>query len=313
MLMLYFALSLFTTGGYAFGEMWNKLGQPIEKHAKFPHNTVTFKLLFTEATPDDIPFLRGSPTWQATIAKKPFVVNKLLNKKGPSKERTSPVDLHFLQVDIAVRDSRADDTTGWIFGTFMYHNSIENENPWKRLMPVCLMWGNDPELTKEKYDQGERPKESWINPKAAETLPKTRPYFGWLGRGNGPIDNFKSSCVSCHSTASHPELPALHKEGTTPQPIMDWFRNVKAGEKFRPDEKGVSLDYSLQMSAGFQNYKCWSERWRPFPNLPLYQDKHEIDMGSPPGMLNARGIDFSDYSTEDMNRVTPDKENGEQK
>ena len=54
--------------------------------------------------------------------------------------------MHFLQVDIAVRDSRADDTTGWVFGTFMYHDSVENENPWKRLMPVCLMWGNNPDL-----------------------------------------------------------------------------------------------------------------------------------------------------------------------
>ena len=300
--------SLFAPGGYAFGEMWNKLGQPIKKHAKFPLNTVTFKLLFTEATPKDIPFLEGSPTWKATIAKDPLH-NKLV--KGPSSERTPPVDMHFLQVDIAVRDSRADDTTGWVFGTFMYHNSVENENPWKRLMPVCLMWGNDPKLTEEKYNQGERPKESWINPKAAEALPKTRPYFGWLGRGNGPIDNFKSSCISCHSTASHPEQKSLYKEKyNTKYPVMDWFRNVKAGEKFRPNAKGVSLDYSLQMSAGFQNYKSWSEQWRPFPILPLYRDKHALDAGSPPGMLNARGIDISDYEDQEIKsrEATPSDE-----
>ena len=140
-------------GGFAIGGMWNKWGQPIIKHTKFPNNTVAFKLLFTEATPNDIPFLEGSPTWKATIAKQPLTLN------GPRRERTSPVDLHLLQVDIAVRDSRADDTTGWIFGTFMYHNSVQNENPWKRLMPVCLTWGNDPSLTSEKYDQGERPKD----------------------------------------------------------------------------------------------------------------------------------------------------------
>ena len=281
--------------------MWNKWGQPIPKHTKFPLNTVTFKLLFTQATPNDLPFLRGSPTWKATIAKK--ALNQLEN--GPSKERTQPVDMHFLQVDIAVRDQRADDTTGWVFGTFMYHNSIENDNPWKRLMPVCLMWGNDPDLTKEKYDQGRRPKESWINPKAVEMLPKTRPYFGWLGRGNGPIDNFKSSCVSCHSTASHPPQPSMHKAnehgaGTE----MKWFQNVRAGEKFDKSGRGVSLDYSLQMSAALDNYSSWSKTWRPFPMLPLYQDKHRVPEMSSKSMLNARGIDFSDYTTEDKKEVS---------
>ena len=306
--MILLSINYFPIGGYAFGGMWNELGQPIKKHAKFSLNTVTFKLLFTEATPREIPFLKGSPTWKATIAKDPLH-NKLT--KGPSNERTLPVDMHFFQVDIAVRDSRADETTGWVFGTFMYHDSVKNENPWKRLMPVCLMWGNDPDLTEEKYDQGARPKESWINPKAVETLPKTRPYFGWLGRGNGPVDNFKSSCISCHSTASHPEQKSMYKEKNNIKPkypVMDWFRNIKAGKKFRPEEKGVSLDYSLQMSSGFQNYKSWNEHWRPCPILPLYRDKRAPDAGSPPGMLNARGIDFSDYEDPGMKEATPNEE-----
>ena len=265
--------------------MWNKVGQPTAKNTKFPLNTVAFKLLFTEASPEDISFLKGSPTWKATIAKKDRpsqeckVAKKAVNqiKDSPSRERTEPVDMHFLQVDIAVRDSRADETTGWVFGAFMYHDSVQNENPWRRLMPVCLMWGNDPELTKEKYDQGERPKETWINPKAAEMLPKTRPYFGWLGRGNGPLDDFKSSCVSCHSTASHPAQELMHdpdKDGT--HSVMDWFQNIKAGEKFSKDSKGVSLDYSLQMSSAFKNYHGWEKTWKPCPNLPLYQDKSKI-------------------------------------
>ena len=275
--------------------MWNKWGQPIHKNTKFPHHTVSFKLLFTEATPEDIPFLKGSPTWKATIAKKPVAL-----PDGPSRERTPPIDLHFFQVDIAIRDPRADATTGWVFGTFMYHESVDETNPWRRLMPVCLTWGNDPDLTKEKYEQGERPKESWINPDAAKTLPKTRPYFGWLGRGNGPIDNFKSSCVSCHSTASHPSQPAMYKPAMMDRNEMDWFRNVKAGEKFRQgSRKSISLDYSLQLHAGFDNYHRWCEKWRPIPRwLPLYQDKAGLPSASPKSMLNARGIDFTDYATE---------------
>ena len=285
--------------------MWDKWGQPnTSKHAKFPLNTVTFKLLFTEATPTDIPFLRGGPTWRATIANEAMV-----NESGPSQERTlEPVDLHFMQVDIAVRDPRADDTTGWVFGTFMYHESVPNENPWQRLMPICLMWGNDPDLTEENYNKGQRPIESWINPKAAEALPKTRPYFGWLGRGNGPIDNFKSSCVSCHSTASHPPEHAMHKEKYGNVEVMDWFRNIKAGETFnKSKEQSRSLDYSLQMSGGFDNYSRWSKRWRPFPYFPLYQDTTQgLPAASPKSMLNARGIDFSDYTEEELKKDKTD-------
>lgn len=279
--------------------MWNKWGEPIAKGTKFLNNTVTFKLLFTEATPDDIPFLEGSPTWKATIAKKPLPY--------PSKERTPPVDLHLIQVDIAIRDQRADNTTGWIFGTFQYHDSIKNGNPWKRLMPVCLMWGNDPDLTETKYNQGERPKESWVNPKATATLPKNRPYFGWLGRGNGPVDHFMSSCVSCHSTASHPAqaiMPGKKHENL----IMDWFRNIKAGENFRPGE-GISLDYSLQMSNGFKNYDAWSKSWKPIPALPVYLVEKKLPEERLQKMMLARGVHVPEYTQEEKEHISPNKRN----
>ena len=284
-------------GGYGLGEMWNKCGQPIIKDAKFPYNTVVFKLLFTEATPEDIPFLNGSPTWKATIATKPL--------PHPSVTRTPPTDLHLLQVDIAVRERRADDTTGWVFGTFMYHNSVKNENAWRRLMPVCLMWGDDPDLTEIKYNQGERPKESWVNPKASATLPKNRPYFGWLQRGNGPVDNFKSSCISCHSTASNPVQPILPNNK---YPKMDWFRNIKAGEKFRPGP-GVSLDYSLQLSDGFSNYDSWSKRWKPIPALPVFLTKQAFPEKRLENEMIGRGIDPCDYTSEELEHITPQKKN----
>ena len=136
-------------------------------------------------------------------------------------------------------------------------------------MPVCLTWGNDPGLTPDKYDKGDCPKESWLNPKAVATLPKTRPYFGWLGRGNGLVDNFKSSCISCHSTANHPMLPSKPPRGETRiEQIMSWFRNVKAGENF--GSSGHSLDYSMQMTVGLDNYELWSKQWVPY-YAPVYR------------------------------------------
>ena len=61
--------------------------------------------------------------------------------------------------------------------------------PWDRIIPVGIMWGNDPELTPKLANAGQKPKESWINPEA-ETLRKqlkgNRPSWGWNGRMNGP-------------------------------------------------------------------------------------------------------------------------------
>ena len=57
-----------------------------------------------------------------------------------------------------------------------------------RLMPIGLMWGNDPELTQAKWEAGERPKESWVNPEATQLLKSlggTRPFLGLNDRMKG--------------------------------------------------------------------------------------------------------------------------------
>ena len=128
-------------------------------------------------------------------------------------------------------------------------------------MPTCLMWGNDPSLTHSSYKKGQRVTESWVNPAAQVALSPSRPYFGWLGRGNGPVDNFKSSCISCHSTASSPEVDKMPPKNATDEERMRWFRNIKSGESFSSEGRG--LDYSLQMSVGLKNYDDWDRRWSP--------------------------------------------------
>lgn len=55
------------------------------------------------------------------------------------------------------------------------------------------MWGNDPQLDQAAVDAGEKPVESWINPRADELrkeLGGMRPSWGYNGRLNGPADNF---------------------------------------------------------------------------------------------------------------------------
>ena len=61
--------------------------------------------------------------------------------------------------------------------------------PWDRIIPVGLMWGNDPQLNQAAFEAGDKPKESWINPRAEEIRKKLggrRPSWGWNGRMNGP-------------------------------------------------------------------------------------------------------------------------------
>ena len=67
--------------------------------------------------------------------------------------------------------------------------------PWDRIIPVGLMWGNDPELTQAKYEGGEKPAESWINPEADRIRKKlggSRPSWGWNERLNGPGEEFST-------------------------------------------------------------------------------------------------------------------------
>lgn len=157
-----------------------------------------------------------------------------------------------LQVDVAVRDDRADSTTGWVFGTFMYQNDAPGAAPLQRLVPVGLMWGNDPGLTKAQYDMGTRPVQTWLN---TAGMPATKaPHFGWLDRLNGPVDNPRSSCLSCHARAVAPYVPG----NTAPQsttdaddPAKKFFTNTKAGEVYDGAPTGsLSLDYSLQLAVG---------------------------------------------------------------
>jgi hypothetical protein len=228
---------------FTIGQVWANPSAPNTDAVNFSDGAVAFKLLFTSATEAQVPFLANSMKWQANI--------DLVDLTPPSTDR-QPHDVLLLQVDVAVRDDRANDTTGWVFGTFMYQNDAPGAGPLQRLVPVGLMWGNDPGLTKAKYDMGARPAQTWLN-KAG--MPATKaPHFGWLDRLNGPIDNPRSSCLSCHARAVVPYLPA----NTAPQsdadaddPAKKFFTNTKAGEVYESAPAGSkSLDYSLQLAVG---------------------------------------------------------------
>jgi hypothetical protein len=158
--------------------------------------------------------------------------------------------VRLLQIDVAVRDSRADSTTGWVFGTFVYDGSASGTTPWDRMVPVGLMWGNDPSLTPDRFEDGERPRQSVVvNPTVGVAL-----RLGWLGRLNGPVDNPRSACLSCHATAQMEARSAMvPPTRLSDDAKMRWFRNVKAARPFDAGEQ--SLDYSLQLQEGIKRFR----------------------------------------------------------
>jgi hypothetical protein len=172
-------------------------------------------------------------------------------------------------MDIMVRDDRAIATGGWVFGTFVYNGNLGNKNKWYNLMPVGLMWGNDPEVTENLSNP--TPTKTKTNKKLKSTRINTSPtlppmHLGWGHRLNGPVDNPYSSCMSCHSTGEYPSVSAIMPFLNNPKvPIppknqkqadakwMRWFRNVPCKVPFDPGE-AISLDYSLQLTKSVQNY-----------------------------------------------------------
>lgn len=226
-------------GGYTIGQVWQNPDNPNPSAAIFPEGAVAIKLLFTTATIAEVPYLQNALVWEAHIS-----------RTGTSSTRTIQ-QVRLLQIDIAVRDTRADNTTGWVFGTFSYDGNAPGATVWERMIPIGLMWGNDPNLTPTAYASGDRPAESVI----INRVVGVEQHLGWLERLNGPVDNPRSSCLSCHSTAQHEPPARVLPRASDPDDVkMRWFRNIKTGEPFDTGSGQVSLDYSLQLSEGLENF-----------------------------------------------------------
>lgn len=95
----------------------------------FPEGTVSFKLLFSQASPEECPFLKNSPTWEVMTALYP----------GSPADPDPPKivsNVRLLQIDVAVKDGRFNSPSGWNFGSFCFDNSVKHENPWRKLIPI---------------------------------------------------------------------------------------------------------------------------------------------------------------------------------
>lgn len=231
-------------GGYTVGQVWANPDSPDPSKSTFPEGTVVAKLLFTGASISQVPYLAGAFQWDANISTIP-TGDLDCRTQTPRSVQT----VRLLQLDLAVRDGRANSTTGWVFATYAFDGSRPGATPWEKMVLVGVMWGDDPTLTPTAYAAGQRSQETWRNP--GITTPQ---HFGWLGRLNGPVDNPSSSCLSCHATAETPSNSKPIPASSLPEADkMRWFWNYPAGRAF--DAGSTSTDYSLQIALGIQNFR----------------------------------------------------------
>jgi len=254
-------------GASALGKVFADPCNPVMPSgaAAFPLKTASFKLLFTNANPAQVTYLAGGPQVTAFI--------------GATVNSRAARSMRPLQMDIAVRDSRS--PTGWVFGTYIWKGPRVGDGLLDNLVPVGLMWGNDPTAAAAARDAFATLTETRLNPALAgvawrgpppQVWPE-RPWPGFQGRLNGPADNLRSSCLSCHALAQWPRSRALSivpNSGTYSLANLaqaavrndlrrKYMKNVPAGQLTVPAEAtptaswggARSLDYSLQLEAAF--------------------------------------------------------------
>jgi len=254
-----FAVGIYNDiGGYTFGQVWKNPQDPDPKLTSQPNSfhdgTVVCKALFADIDLKQVPFLVNPVLWQA------YVTDTFTSSNREIK------NVALIQMDFAVRDTRVPGT-GWIFGTFQYNGAITGKPGWDNLVPVGVMWGNDPENNGNDYTN-KQPTVTKINPKIMESAINAKPelpptHLGWNGRLNGPVDNPVSACMSCHMTAESPQLSPMNPTFQAPDKVppvgskewMRWFQNEGAGVPF--DAAALSTDYSLQLAGGIANFYEW--------------------------------------------------------
>ena len=258
--------------GYTMGKMWQDPENPDPRATDarfgggFPVGTVFAKLLFTDAPQgtDRLPFLENPLQWTAYITPTFFPAS-------PGATATRVVGkVNLLQMDIAVRDARADapGLTGWVFGTFVYNGQLNKANKFMNLVPAGLMWGNDPDNRTNKTSPFP-PVTTMVNKDLKQSVifdtPDLPPqHLGWNGRLNGPADLNTTSCMSCHIAAQYPAFTSLVPPtavpdgGPTPpaqggsEEWMKWFANIPAATSM--DKQTYSTDFSFQVAIALQNF-----------------------------------------------------------
>ena len=200
------------TGAQTIGRIWAANPQAPKLTAastQYAEGSVTVKLAFTTAGPEEWPAMRGAWAWPIAMT---------ANATTGHFDRPTLAEGYLMQVDIAVKDTRSSPQTGWVFTTFVYDKDAPPgpHGAWDRMVALGAQWGNDPAVNSALHP-GAALRETWINPKAPPYALET---LGWGGRLSGPNDHGvndisvaaggtrrllrnapNSSCLSCHGSS----------------------------------------------------------------------------------------------------------------
>lgn len=251
-------------GGLTMGRIWQRTAKGVDPDLTalpFPVGTVAVKLAFTDADVADDPRMADAPEIDANIHADATPDDgrcaDAIDARGRPAAR-APRALRLVQVDLAVREERASYKTGWVFGSFTYDGTRPGNDPWAKLVPMGLMWGNDPALSDTDAAGGATPRQSIVFPAGQG--------FGRGGRMNGLVDERGSACSSCHMAAQWPTIAPMSAPAGW-EHARCWFRNLDARYPFgfAPETRsGCSdpaalklvrpLDFSLQLGIALRNW-----------------------------------------------------------
>lgn len=207
-----------------FGSAEQQAATPDFTKANFPDGSVSVKVLFTTANLDA---LKGAYTWTANVSL-------------PKSTSRALRPVRMVQIDVAVKDSSLkgvrSEVDGWMMTTFYYDASYvapSRHTEYKgalagllKMRPIGIQTGFDPSTS--------------LIFKDAKTNSAGNAYYGANPKlMNGPADNPKASCLSCHGAAgtSVSMVPGIKD--------FNGYRNVKAS----------GLDFSQQLALAKRNYE----------------------------------------------------------
>jgi hypothetical protein len=266
-------------GGYALGQAWPQSGAPqvvsyrgsaMPAGLPFSEGTVVAKLLFTSAPVECAPFLAGAPEWQVNRHKVGEQTNRYLCERAVDTVR-------LIQMDVAVVDLRS--PTRWVYGTFAYDGAAPGDTAWQRLVPVGLQWGSDPWTFPAVPESESLPaQQSVLNTSVRQDLYE---HEGCRFRLAGPVDNQKSSCISCHAGAYAPPAGVPMTMGSNVPNIFgfdglcdvysqenaNYFQNLTPPQAYPGGRypNALVLDTSLQMQVAFAQYGLYNTNGQPNP------------------------------------------------
>lgn len=269
-----------TYGGYALGQTFGadgrpRIGQvdgrPVPAGLPFPTGTLVTKFLFTTAPVSCVPYLEGAPEW---------TVNRHVESPDDSSftTRREPQTVRLVQVDVAAVDP--DSPTRWIYGTFAYNGYLDGATIWDRLQPVGIQWGSDPATFPGVPRAESQPATQGVLNVAMTSGPTgIYEHFGCEGRLAGPVDNGKSSCMSCHASAYAAADGAISSMGSNvpasfgfpglcdqfSEENEDYFQNniFPAAYSGGQYPTTMNLDTSMQMWVAFQQYGTYNTDGEP--------------------------------------------------